>query len=353
MTSVTVSPKPRVRRGDTISARQARLALLLLTPTFLVLIIVAFFPLARTFTASLTDERFADTLAEVHVVGMQNYQRLLGINLIGVPEGEKPTDVKLPRVEKTDVYPAYSYRRVSVLDLFGRNVIIAAGDSDFISSVGNTIMFTFASVTLELALGLAIALVVNIRFRGRGVMRAVMLIPWAIPTAVSTVLWRHMLGDNSSRFINAVMLQLGLIPESQAWLVKYPMLSIILVDVWKTAPYIALLLLAGLQTISSELYEAAAVDGATVPQRFMRITLPLLMPTIVIALIFRTLDALRAFDVFYVLFNRKMLSMASYNYEKLAQDFQYGYASAIGVVIFIIIFAFTILYMSTFGVQED
>ncbi|HRE47532.1 MAG TPA: sugar ABC transporter permease [Aggregatilineales bacterium] len=342
-------------RFDTINARQTRLALLLLLPTFIVLILVAFYPLARTFTASLTDERFAaEEGTVVKNVNFQNYQRLLGIQFVQIPPDETrlPTSL-LPRVEATDTYPRYTYSRVGVLQIFSGRTTITAGDGDFVGAILNTVFFTIVSVFLELSFGLGIALVVNTKFRGRGVMRAVMLIPWAIPTAVSTRLWKEMLGDNSSRFLNALLLQTGLIQRSQAWLVDFPFLSIILVDVWKTAPYMALLILAGLQTISADLYEAAAVDGTTVVQRFFRITFPLLMPTILIALIFRTLDALRAFDVFYVLFNRKLLSMASYNYEKLAQDFQYGYASAIGVVIFIIIFAFTILYMSTFQVQED
>lgn len=339
----STSQAARVGRESTLSARQARLALILLLPTFIVLIIVAFYPLARTFTASFTDEPFARPEQPVNNVGLANYQRLLGIQIANIPEGQRLTDV-FPR----------GYQRMGTFNLFGTEYTIAANDRDFIFSIRNTVIYTIISVALELLIGLGVALVVNTRFRGRGVMRAVMLIPWAIPTAISTVLWRHMLGDNSAAAMNALLLNLGLISRPLAWRAgDLALFSVIFVDVWKTVPFMALLLLAGLQTISGDLYEAAAVDGATVWQRFTKVTLPMLMPTIIIALIFRTLDALRAFDVFQVLLGRQTPSMAVYNYEKLVSSYQYGYASAVGVLIFILIFAFTILYMSAFRVEED
>lgn len=334
-------------KGTTLAARQARLAFILLIPTIIILILLAFYPLARTFSASFTDEPFARPDVPVNQVGTANYQQLLGIQIVQFPQDASLGDV-LPRAAD-----GTRYQRVSTFELFGTRYVLAATDRDFVNSVVNTILYTVISVALELSIGLGIALVVNTRFRGRGVMRAVMLIPWAIPTAISTVLWRHMLGDNSSAAINAILLNLGLISQSQAWRSNAPLASVIFVDVWKTVPFMALLLLAGLQTISGDLYEAGAVDGASVRQRFFKITLPMLMPTITIALIFRTLDALRAFDVFQVLVGRSTPSMAVYNYEKLVSSFQFGYASAIGVIIFIIIFAFTILYMSAFHVEEE
>jgi trehalose/maltose transport system permease protein len=344
--------KARAGKGDTLTARQARLALVLLTPTFLLLLIVAFYPLARTFTSSFTDEPFAKPEAPITQVGMANYQRLLGVVVLPIPEGSRVNDV-LPRVEKTETYPAYRYRRITTFTgPGGQEYVFGASDPDFIQSIGNTIVYTVISVAAELVIGLGIALVVNSRFRGRGIMRAVMLIPWAIPTAISTTLWRQMLTDNTSGPINAVLVGLGLIENGIAWRSNYPLFSVVFVDVWKTAPFMALLLLAGLQTISTDLYEAGAVDGATGLQRFLKITFPLLMPTIIVALIFRTLDALRAFDVFQIFLGRSTPSMAVYNYESLVTG-AYGYASAVGVVIFIIIFAFTILYMSAFRVDED
>ncbi len=329
------------RRETTLAARQMRLALILLLPTFIILVLVAFFPLVRTFLSSFTDEPFAKPEQQVNNVGLANYQQLLSVQIVEVPEDKSLREV-LP-----------DYRRVADFNLFGRNLTLAARDPDFIRSINNTLIFTVIAVTLELLLGLGIALVVNTRFRGRGVMRAAMLIPWAIPTAISTVLWRQMLNDNSTGALNAILNGLGLIPNSLAWRSEYPLLSVILVDVWKTAPFMALLLLAGLQTIPGDLYEAGSVDGATTWQRFRKITLPMLRPTILIALIFRTLDSLRAFDVFQILLGRATPSMAVYNQEKLISSYEYGYASATGVIIFVLIFIFTILYMSTFRVEED
>jgi trehalose/maltose transport system permease protein len=327
----------------TLSQRQARLALILLLPTVIVLMIVAFYPLIRTVTASFTDEPFAKPDQPVNNVGLRNYQQLLGITIAEFPQDKRLSEV-VPR----------GYERLATFDITGTRYVLAADDRDFINSVRNTVVYTIFSVALELFLGLGVALVVNARFRGRGVMRAVMLIPWAIPTAISTVLWRHMLGDTSAGAINALLLNLGLIERSLTWRsADLALFSVVFVDVWKTVPFMALLLLAGLQTIPGDLYEAAAVDGTTVWQRFTKITFPMLMPTIIVALIFRTLDALRAFDVFQVLLGRQVPSMAVYNYEKLTQSFEYGYASAIGVIIFILIFAFTILYMSAFKVEED
>jgi trehalose/maltose transport system permease protein len=335
-------------RELSLAARQARMAFWLLLPTIIILIVVAFYPLARTFLASFTDEPFAKPDQVVNGVGLTNYQRLLTFQIVPFPQDKKLSEVLPPPPQE-----GMRYQRLTTFELFGTRYIIAATDPDFISSIFNTIIYTVFSVAFELILGLLVAMVVNTAFRGRGLMRAIMLIPWAIPTAISTVLWRHMLGDNTSGAINAIMVQLGLLSQSVAWRSSQPLFSVIFVDVWKTVPFMALLLLAGLQTIPGDLYEAASVDGANPIQQFFNVTLPLLMPTIVIALIFRTLDALRAFDVFQILLGRSTPSMAVYNYEKLVSSFQFGFASAIGVVIFIIIFAFTILYMSAFHVEEE
>jgi trehalose/maltose transport system permease protein len=129
--------------------------------------------------------------------------------------------------------------------------------------------------------------------------------------------------------------------------------SIIAVDVWKTAPFMALLLLAGLQTIPADIYEAADVDGASKVRQFFTITLPLLRPTIGVALIFRTLDALRAFDVFQVLLDSTRPSLARYNYDQLVLNQKDGYASTVGVVIFIMILIFTVLYVRFVGIEQE
>ncbi len=329
--------------GSTLTQQRSRLAFLLLLPTFIILVMVAFYPLARTFFASFTDEPFAKPEQVINNVGAANYQKLLSMMVVTAPEGSKLRDL-VPD----------GYRRVQNIDVGSTRYTVAGTDPEFSESVLNTLVFTILSVPLELLFGLGVALVVNTSFPGRGAMRAAMLIPWAIPTAISTVLWKHMLGDNTTGAINALLVNvLHVIPRSEAWRTNYPLLSIIFVDVWKTIPYMALLLLAGLQTIPGDLYEASSVDGATTWQQFTRITLPMLRPTIIVALIFRTLDALRVFDLFQVMFGYATRSMATYNHEKLTASYQFGYASAIGVVIFILIFALTVAYMTSFSVEED
>lgn len=236
-----------------------------------------------------------------------------------------------------------------------QSLAISGRDADFIQSIATTLVFVIFSVTLELLLALFMALTVNSSFRGRGLMRAVMLIPWAIPTVISARLWELMLKDTGAGIINRVLLDMGVITAPQAWLsnVSLQLPAVILVDVWKTAPFMALLLLAGLQSISKDLYEAASVDGAAVARRFFSITLPLLRPTIAVALVFRTLDALRVFDLFNVLFGRQKLSMATYNYEVLVNNQQDGYASAISIILFLLISIFAFVYVRMLAVETD
>jgi trehalose/maltose transport system permease protein len=198
-------------------------------------------------------------------------------------------------------------------------------------------------------------MLVNVQFRGRGLLRSLMLVPWVIPTVVSTQLWKWMLFDNRAGVVNDLLLRTGIIPESIAWRAEphLQLFSVVMIDIWKATPYVALLLLAGLQSIPPDLYEAAAVDGATLWKQFTEITLPMLRPVILLALIFRTLDALRVFDLFSVLLGHAMPSLATYNQEKLIGAHTYGYASAVGVVIFAVTIIFTILYMLVFRVNES
>jgi trehalose/maltose transport system permease protein len=367
--------KKAARQGQSLTVRSTRLAYLLLLPTFLVLVFVAFYPLTRTFLASFTDEVFAKPVKSetnpdgqvIGNVGLDNYRRLLTMQLINIPEGKTIADVmpQGPCVAPTSNNPLSRgscpeglgelfFRRVSEFQIFGAKFALVATDRDFINSISNTLVFTVISVGLEVLIGLGVAMVVNARWRGRGAMRAAMLVPWAIPTVVSAKLWQFMLKDNGTGVINDILVnKLAIFGDYQAWLNSQPLASIILVDVWKTVPYMGLLLLAGLQTIPADIYEAADVDGASKWQQFTMMTLPLLRPTLLVALIFRTLDALRAFDVFSVLLGRPVLSMATYNYEKLTQSQLYGYASAVGVIIFVMLFAFTIFYMTTFKVDTE
>ncbi|NDJ61387.1 MAG: sugar ABC transporter permease [Chloroflexi bacterium] len=353
---------------ETLTQASARVAWNLLVPTLIVLVVVALRPLEATFVASLTDERFAaGGESEVNFVGLENYARLISVRFDvvectrtdgGACEVDDDGELVFPRVRDAvtdEAYRELRFRDVSAITLGESQLVLSARDDDFIDAIGNTLTFTFFSVLIELILGLFIAMVINSNFTGRGIMRAAMLVPWAIPTVVSARLWEIMLRDNQSGVINHFFVNIGLLAESQAWLAS-PALqipSLVAIDVWKTTPFMALLLLAGLQTIPSDIYEAADVDGASKVRQFFSMTLPLLRPTIAVALVFRTLDAVRVFDVFQVLLGRQRLSMATYNYETLVQSQQLGYASAIGVVIFVIILLFTLAYVRILGVNTD
>jgi multiple sugar transport system permease protein len=182
------------------------------------------------------------------------------------------------------------------------NYAEALGSSEFWDAVVTTFVFTGISVSLELVIGLGMALAMHEAFRGRGLLRTVVLVPWAVLTVVSAITWRTIFEPNLG-LAPQVLSTLGLPGADVVWLGEsgYALAVMVLADVWKTAPFMALLLLAGLQVIPDDLYDAAKVDGATAWQRFVRVTLPLLTPAILVALIFRTLDALRIFDLPYVL----------------------------------------------------
>ena len=344
---------------------EQRLAYLLLLPTFVVLIVVALYPLGLVFVTSFTDRTFASP-REPNYVGLNNYTQLLGMTIrelpplideetglqivdpkTGGPLYERPLRV-LPREPRR-------YREVTQFSLFGKRYVLGATDPDFIKAVWDTLVFTVVSVLLETILGLGIALVVNSPFKGRGVIRAAMLVPWAVITVVSARMWQWMLAPTRVGVINVIFQMLGLGDGNIAFLTQpeWQLPSIIMVDVWKTTPFMALLLLAGLQLIPDELYEAARVDGAGPMRQFISITMPLLRPTMAVALVFRTLDALRVFDVFQVMLAQSRYSMASYNYYQLIGNRAMGKASAIGVIIFIFIFIFAVLYIRMLGVETD
>ncbi len=351
---------------ETLGQTSSRSAWNLLLPTIILLVLVAARPLEATFIASLTDRRFASG-REVNFVGFENYAQLLGVRVDAVEcirdEDGACTlnargELEFARVRDVvgEDYLALRFRDFNSWTIGETQYVLSARDRDFLGAVSNTMQFTVISVTLELILGIFIAVVINSKFPGRGLMRAAMLVPWAIPTVVSARLWQIMLRDNQSGVINHFFTNaIPIFSESQAWLASpdLQLWGVILVDVWKTTPFMALILLAGLQVIPSDVYEAADVDGASKVRQFFSITLPLLRPAIAVALVFRTLDAVRAFDVFNVLLGRQKLSMASYNYETLVQSQQLGYASAIGVVIFIIILVFAITYVRVLGVEAD
>jgi trehalose/maltose transport system permease protein len=187
-------------------------------------------------------------------------------------------------------------------------------DPTFFRALLNTFVFTVFSVAFEFALGLGIALVLNRGFIGQGATRAIAIIPWAFPTVVSAIIWRLMYQDQVGYFAYWAE-KLGLISGPILANESSVLIGAIVSDVWKTTPFVALLLLAGLQVISPDLYEAARVDGAKPWQQFTRITLPLLKPAILVALLFRTLDAWRVYDLFWVMSDRQLDSLSTYTFE--------------------------------------
>ena len=227
------------------------------------------------------------------------------------------------------------------------NYVFILTDPDFWLAVQNTLIFSVFSVTLECVLGLTVALVANSNFKGRSILRVAILIPWAIPTVVSSKIWAWMFNDIYG-VVNVLLTNFHLIPQKIAFLATpaTALPVIIAVDVWKTTPFMALLLLAGLGLIPGDLYEAAAIDGASKIRQFFSLTLPLVMPTLLVALIFRTLDALRVFDIFYVMVGGQgnMATMAIYNQQWLVSFLDAGTGSAASVIILVIIMAFVVLY---------
>jgi trehalose/maltose transport system permease protein len=306
-TVATPVPTRRRRRRTKLQRRQTRLAWLLLLPALAAVAFVAMYPLGRTIYQSFTNQEFLAGLEPTKWVGLQNYR---------------------------DVWH----------------------DTIFRDSIVETIKFTLITVSFEFVLGLVIALVVNSSFKGRGVMRAVMLVPWAIPTVVAAQMWKWML-DDVFGVVNDFGTRTHILSHSRAWISDpgTALASVCAVDIWKTTPFVALLLLAGLQVIPKDLYEAANVDGASKLQQFWKITLPLLKPAILVTLIFRTLDALRVFDVFYVFFGNRLdtQTMAIYAQSTIVGDGHVGYGAAISVAIFLIISLFVVIYVTLTRVSEE
>ena len=279
----------------------------MLTPALVLVALVAIYPLARTIYDSFTNRQFLEGIEPTEYVGLQNYRDLLH-------------------------------------------------DTIFRDSIVVTVKFTVITVAFELVLGLIIALVVNSGFKGRGVMRAMMLVPWAIPTVVAAQMWKWMY-DDVFGVINDGLIRLHIVDEPVAWISQSStaLASVAAVDIWKTTPFVALLLLAGLQVIPNEVYEAADVDGASKWHQFWRITLPLLVPAILVVLVFRTLDALRVFDVFYVFFGSRLdtQTMAIYTQNTIVATGDVGYGAAMSVAIFLIIGIFVVIYTTFVRVQEQ
>lgn len=298
---------PGAEPRSSIERQEARVAWALVLPAVLTILLVALFPLAWTVWESL----------HLH-------------------------DLRMPWLGKPFVG----------LD----NYAEALGDPRFWSALGHTAFFAVTSVGLELIIGLWLALALNRAFRGRGLVRAAVLVPWAIPTVVSALLWRFMF-EGQNGIVNSMLVGIGVLKEPLVWFIHSTAawVPVILADVWKTTPFVALLLLAGLQNIDASLYEAARIDGATAWRQFRHVTLPLLKPAILVALIFRTLDAFRVFDLIYALTGggpgTSTEPIALYTFNALLQNLQFGYGSALSVIVFLITFCLAILYIRLLGAE--
>ncbi len=267
-------------------------AWLLALPALLVLGLVFVYPIARAVVASVFAQNLGTEL-QLQFVGTANYSRLLS-------------------------------------------------DGRFWASIANTGFFTAFSVSLELVLGLAIALVLDRSFRGRSLVRTIAILPWALPTALVALGWSWIFNDRFG-VVNDLLLRLGLISEAVVWLgdPRLAMATAIAADVWKTTSFMSILLLAGLQSIPPSLYEAHALDGASPWQSFRRITLPLLVPQIAIALLFRTAQAFGVFDLIQVLTGGGPAgateTISLYIYTTVMRYLDFGYGSALVVAAFAIL----------------
>jgi multiple sugar transport system permease protein len=222
----------------------------------------------------------------------------------------------------------------------------ALGNSDWWSALVHTLIFTVFSVAFETLIGLGMALAMHRAFRGQGLLRTVVLVPWAVLTVVTAVMWRTI-------FVSPYGIVNAITGSHTVWLGQTPdaLIVIIIADIWKTSPFMALLLLAGLQVIPDDIYEAARVDGATAWQRFTRITLPLLKPALLVALIFRTLDALRIFDLPYVLTGGTVgtSTLSTISQQDFAQNRIYGLGSAEAILTFVIVMIVSFTYIRFVG----
>jgi trehalose/maltose transport system permease protein len=282
-----------------------------LIPMLLVLAGIAGWPLIRTIYFGFTDATLTDFDAR-QWVGFANY-----LSVLQMPSGRVIYDGLLV-------------------------------DPVWWRAVWNTVRFTVVSVTAEMILGIIVALVLNCEFSGRGIVRAAVLVPWAIPTIVSAKMWQWMLNDQFG-ILNDILLKLGLIDTKVAWTASpdTAMLAVLIVDIWKTTPFMALLVLAALQMIPKELHEVARLDGASPWQIFWKVTLPLIRPALMVAVIFRGLDAFRIFDLIYVLTpnNVQTKSMSVFARENLFEFDKFAYGSAASTLLFVILGSLTILFI--------
>ena len=289
---------------------RVKTAWLFLAPMVLLMLVVAVWPLARSIWFSFTDININD-IAAYQFVGLENYIGEYGLFFNPNEEGG-----------------------------------FWAGDWGI--SVRNTFSFAVVSVILETLTGLGVALLLNQEFKGRGLVRTAVLVPWAIPTIVSAKMWGWMLNDQFG-VINTYLMGLGIISQKIAWTAEptYALWTVVLVDVWKTTPFMALLILAALQTVPKDCYEAARVDGVHPLRVFWKITLPLIRQPLLVAVVFRLLDSLRVFDLIYVLTanGSTTISMSGFVRREMVEYGNMGYGSAASTSLFLIILLTAIIFL--------
>ncbi|WP_414673046.1 carbohydrate ABC transporter permease [Kribbella sp.] len=301
---VAERPVKKVKRQQRFDEGTGRLAAVLLSPTLIVLALVVLFPIISALRESL-------------------YQSGQHLDANGfVVQGSQWVGLK------------------NYADIF-------RGDTGhrFWNAFYNTTFFTVVCVVLETVLGVAMALIMHKAFKGRGIVRASILVPWAIPTVISALLWKWVFQADG---IANALLGTQVLWSTEGWQSK---LSVVIADTWKTAPFIGLLVLAGLQTIPAEVYEAAKVDGANAWQTFVRITLPLVKPALLVAVLFRILDTLRIFDLPFVLVGAhkdsvETLSMLAYDQ---AFNVRYGPAAAYATVLFVYVAVVAYMFVKILG----
>ena len=281
------------------SLKEDRIGFLLVLPAFLLVVLILFLPTLNTFRLSFSDFRF--------------------------PQG---------------VRGGAGFR----------NYLAVLSDEEFRQSFLNTIHFAGVSVLLEMVIGIALAILIDKSFFGRNLVRTIILFPWVLPTALNAIVWRWLFNTDFG-FMNSLMRTLGLIDANINWLGQIPlaMNSMISVAVWKTSSFIALMVLTGLQTIPPQLYEAAEIDGAGKPQQFLRITLPLLVPSILLALLFRSMDALRSFELPFSLTQGgpagSTQTLSLFGYRQFFHYLKFDMGAVVSVIQFLFILVLGIVYI--------
>ena len=297
--------------GPSLMQQRQRAAFWFIAPMLAALICVAAWPLLRTIWFSLTNTSL-NNLYGGEFIGFDNYLRVTTLS-----SGK----------------------------MVWRGTLV---DPAWWNAVWNTVRFSVVSVLFETVLGLIVALVLNAEFKGRGLVRAAILIPWAIPTIVSAKMWAWMLNDQFG-IINDILLRLGIIDQKIAWTanVDTAMYAVLMVDIWKTTPFMALLILAGLQMVPRDIYEAAKLDGINPVKVFFKVTLPLIRPAVMVAVIFRMLDALRIFDLVYVLTpnSKATKTMSVISRENMIDFDKFAYGAAQSTLLFAILAIFVSLYI--------